>query len=291
MQGVEQPARGQTVFFAGEGYQNPRDLDANNYTLITFNEITTGARPDWVFGRQLCMHCEHPACASACPTTALTKTALGPVVFNEARCIGCRACMQACPFLIPKYDYENRAPMIHKCTFCADRIEAGLKPACATVPTERHWGHDRDDMVAEAKRRIATAPGTYIPEIYGLDEVGGPASASLVRAVRADRLHHRLPKTPMPDLTHRWLRVTPHVFGLLYGVFAALTWIVHRRSRRQESEGHHELADPAHLVGQSVAGDHGGGRRPGGGAVRVGSAASPTSTTPTPGAGGSATGS
>ena len=149
----------QTVFFAGEGYQNPRDLDANNYTIITFNEITTGARPDWVFGRQLCMHCEHPACASACPTTALTKTALGPVVFNEARCIGCRACMQACPFLIPKYDYENRAPMIPKCTFCADRIEAGLKPACATVcpPSAISFG-DRDDMVVEAKRRIATAP-------------------------------------------------------------------------------------------------------------------------------------
>ena len=44
-----------TDFFAGEGYQNPRDLDANNYTLITFNEIVTGAKPDWVFGRQLCM--------------------------------------------------------------------------------------------------------------------------------------------------------------------------------------------------------------------------------------------
>src|ERR1051326_451201 len=55
-----------TDFFAGDGYQNPRDLDANNYTLITFNEIVTGAQPDWVFGRQLCMHCEHPACASAC---------------------------------------------------------------------------------------------------------------------------------------------------------------------------------------------------------------------------------
>ena len=67
-----------TEFFAGAGYQNPIDLDANNYTLITFNEITTGARPNWVFGRQLCMHCDHPACASACPTTALTKTALGP---------------------------------------------------------------------------------------------------------------------------------------------------------------------------------------------------------------------
>ena len=38
----------------------------------------------------------------------------------------------------------------------------------------------------------------------------------------------------MPDLTHRWLRVTPHVFGLLYGLFAALTWIVHRRSGRPD---------------------------------------------------------
>ena len=161
----ERPAD-RTEFFAGDGYQNPRDLDANNYTLITFNEITTGARPNWVFGRQLCMHCDHPACASACPTTALTKTALGPVVFNESRCIGCRACMQACPFLIPKYDYDNLNPKIHKCTFCADRLEAGLKPACATVcPTGAISFGDRDDMVAESKRRIASAPGPYIPEI------------------------------------------------------------------------------------------------------------------------------
>ena len=163
-----------TDFFAGEGYQNPRDLDANNYTLITFNEIVTGSQPDWVFGRQLCMHCDQPACASACPTTALAKTPLGPVVFDEWRCIGCRACMQACPFLIPKYDYENFAPKIHKCTFCADRLEVGLDPACAKVcPTGAISFGDRDEMVAEAKRRIAEAPGTYIPEIYGLDEVGG----------------------------------------------------------------------------------------------------------------------
>src|ERR1043166_537545 len=65
-----------TDFFAGEGYQNPRDLDANNYTLITFNEIVNGPNPDWVFGRQLCMHCIQPACASACPTTAMFKTDL-----------------------------------------------------------------------------------------------------------------------------------------------------------------------------------------------------------------------
>jgi formate dehydrogenase iron-sulfur subunit len=233
----ERPAD-QTEFFAGDGYQNPRDLDANNYTLITFNEITTGARPNWVFGRQLCMHCDHPACASACPTTALTKTALGPVVFNESRCIGCRACMQACPFLIPKYDYDNLNPKIHKCTFCADRLEAGLKPACATVcPTGAISFGDRDDMVAEAKRRIATAPGTYIPEIYGLDEVGGTSVLHLSSVPFAQIGYLTgLPKTPMPDLTHRWLRVTPHVFGLLYAVFGALTWIMHRRHSKEKHE-------------------------------------------------------
>ena len=189
---VERPARRHTDFFSGAGYQNPRDLDANNYTLITFNEITTGAKPDWVFGRQLCMHCDQPACASACPTTALYKTPLGPVVFDESRCIGCRACMQACPFIIPKYDYENFAPKIHKCTFCADRLEVGLEPACAKVClTDAITFGDRDAMVTEAKRRIATAPGTYIPEIYGPKRSAVPVSCIFVGAVRADRLHYR----------------------------------------------------------------------------------------------------
>src|SRR4029078_3346790 len=73
----------QTESSAGDASQTPRDLDANNSTLITFNEITTGARPNWVFGRQLCMHCEQPACASACPTTALRKTELEPLTLHS----------------------------------------------------------------------------------------------------------------------------------------------------------------------------------------------------------------
>src|SRR5436190_1997070 len=92
------------------------------------------------------------------------------MIQDNTRCIGCRACMQACPFIIPKYDYESFAPKIHKCTFCADRLEVGLEPACAKVcPTGAITFGDRDDMVVEAKRRIAEAPGTYIPEIYGLE--------------------------------------------------------------------------------------------------------------------------
>ena len=105
-------------------------------------------------------------------------------------------------------------------------------------PTDAITFGDRDDMVAEAKRRIATAPGTYIPEIYGLDEVGGTSILHLSSVPFAQLGYITgLPKTPMPDLTHRWLRVTPHAFGLLYGLFAVLTWITHRRARRQ---GHEE---------------------------------------------------
>jgi hypothetical protein len=48
-----------------------------------------------------------------------------------------------------------------------------------------------------------------------------------------------LPKTPMPDLTHRWLRVTPHFFGLLYGLFGVFAWIMHRRNKNRRHEEPH----------------------------------------------------
>ena len=49
----------------------------------------------------MCMHCEEPACASVCPVGALQKTALGPVVYDADKCMGCRYCMPACPFQVP----------------------------------------------------------------------------------------------------------------------------------------------------------------------------------------------
>ena len=54
------------------------------------------------------MHCEEPTCASVCPVKALHKTELGPVVYDETRCIGCRYCMQACPFQVPSYEWTSR---------------------------------------------------------------------------------------------------------------------------------------------------------------------------------------
>ncbi|MBW2692387.1 MAG: 4Fe-4S dicluster domain-containing protein [Deltaproteobacteria bacterium] len=219
-------------FFAGDGYQNPRDLDEKNYTLITYREEPAEAQ--WVFGRLLCMHCASPACVSACPTGALQKLANGPVELTEWRCIGCRYCMQACPFVIPKFDYGSVFPKIHKCTFCADRLAADLEPACAKVcPTHAIEFGDRDEMLSEAKRRIADAPGRYVPHVYGEKEVGG-TNVFHLSSVPFEKLGYEtgLPNEPLPDLTHKSMRFVPRIFFTLLGVFGLMAWIVRRRNER-----------------------------------------------------------
>lgn len=69
---------------------------ANKYTVVLSK--------DDKFTRRLCMHCSDPTCASVCPVAALRKTADGPVIYDEKRCMGCRYCMLACPFNVPKYE-------------------------------------------------------------------------------------------------------------------------------------------------------------------------------------------
>jgi formate dehydrogenase iron-sulfur subunit len=219
-------------FFAGDGYQNPRDLDDKNYTLITYHEAPEES--EWVFGRQLCMHCTTPACVSVCPTGALQKLAEGPVELTEWRCIGCRYCMQACPFVIPKFNYDSPVPKIHKCTMCSDRMAADLDPACATVcPTKAIEFGDRDEMLEESRRRIAEAPGRYVPHIYGENEAGG-TNVFHLSSVPFEKIGYEtgLPNEPMPNLTHKSMRFVPSIFGGLLALFGSLAWIVRRRMKR-----------------------------------------------------------
>ena len=62
------------------------------------------------FMRRLCMNCNDPSCASVCPVGALQKTALGPVTYDASKCMGCRYCMVACPFSVPKYEWGKARP-------------------------------------------------------------------------------------------------------------------------------------------------------------------------------------
>ncbi|MGC9195468.1 MAG: 4Fe-4S dicluster domain-containing protein [Syntrophobacteraceae bacterium] len=87
------------------------------------------ARINFVF--MPCFHCEVPWCVSACPTGAMRKREKDGVVFVEAsQCIGCKACVTACPWGAPQWD--GAAGRVIKCDLCKDRLDEGLAPACVT---------------------------------------------------------------------------------------------------------------------------------------------------------------
>jgi formate dehydrogenase iron-sulfur subunit len=117
---------------------------------------------------------------------------------------------------------------------CADRVQEGLDPACAQVcPTHAIEFGDRDEMVAEAERRVAQNPGTYVPHIYGKDEVGGTNVLHL-SSVPFEKLGYEmgLPTEALPNLTHKSMRFVPTIFLTLLGFFSFCAWVVRRRMKR-----------------------------------------------------------
>lgn len=101
-----------------------------------------------------CNQCEHPPCVPICPVTAMYKRPDGLVEFDKDICIGCRACMAACPYDAIHIDPETHSAA--KCHFCAHRIELDLQPACVVVcPEEAIIVGDLDDPESVVSRRIA----------------------------------------------------------------------------------------------------------------------------------------
>ncbi|HUZ46936.1 MAG TPA: 4Fe-4S dicluster domain-containing protein [Terriglobia bacterium] len=190
------------------------------------------------FMRRLCMNCEDPTCASVCPVAALRKTPEGPVTYDQNRCIGCRYCMMACPFDVPKYEWGVLLPRVRKCDMCADRVAAGKQAACAEVcPTGATKFGDREALIAEAKERIAKNPKQYVNHIYGLNEVGG-TSVLLLSSVPFAEFGYKVDmlKQPLPVLTYRVLSRIPDLVAL-GGVFlGGIWWITHRREEVAAAE-------------------------------------------------------
>jgi formate dehydrogenase iron-sulfur subunit len=212
-----------TSFFAGPGYQNPGDLSPQTWCLVTYNEVILKGRYEWVFGKRQCMHCLVPGCASACPVKALEKLPNGPVVYHREKCIGCRYCMLACPFEVPRFEYESWNPYISKCTMCSARLAEGQITACARAcPTGAITFGDRDALLREAQQRIAGNPGKYIHHIFGLEEAGGTCVLH-ISSVPFKELGYvtRAPQSPMVAHTEPAMRAIPMVMLGLATVLGA----------------------------------------------------------------------
>ncbi len=229
----------------------PRDVPAkfksnDGLSGARFTSIVeiAGSQPETSrFVRRQCMHCQEPGCAAACLVGALVKRADGPVVYDAAKCIGCRYCMLGCPFSIPRYEYEQQLPYIKKCKMDETCRVAGGGPACTSAcPTGATVFGPREELLAEAERRIAERPDLYLDHIWGEREFGGtsviyvsdvPLGEVLAIPTREELEARAVPSLAtdsIPHLLHDWVMVAPVQFlGGLAGL-GALAFL-RRRSR------------------------------------------------------------
>ena len=191
------------------------------------------------FSRKLCMNCLDPACASVCPVAALRKTAAGPVIYEEDRCMGCRYCMAACPFQVPTYEWEARLPKVRKCDMCSDRVPGGGVTRCSEACAyEATITGERDDLIALARKRIQEKPAEYYPKIYGVQEVGG-TSVLILSAVPFEQIGYntKLSKTALPQYTWNALQHVPDVVVMGSVLMGGIHWISHRKEEVARKEG------------------------------------------------------
>jgi len=206
------------------------DLSATRWTTI----IT---RPDRHYVRKQCRHCIDPACVSVCPVGAMHKTPEGPVIYNSTICLGCRYCMMACPYGIPRYLWAEPVPYVRKCILCYDKIMSGEleQPGCTNAcPKDATIYGSRDDLLAEAHKRIDEKPELYVPKVFGEHEVGG-TSVLYVSDIDLGFLGWKdnLGKDPLPHKTWVYLDKVPYIVGAVGGLMAGIYWIIERRMRMQ----------------------------------------------------------
>ncbi|MGI9627805.1 MAG: 4Fe-4S dicluster domain-containing protein [Longimicrobiales bacterium] len=104
-----------------------------------------------------CNQCADPPCVFACPTSAMFQRSDGIVDFDKSACIGCKACIAACPYDAIFINPEDHSA--EKCNFCAHRLDVGLEPACVVVcPTQALLVGDLNDPGSEVAKIVNRDP-------------------------------------------------------------------------------------------------------------------------------------
>ena len=179
-------------------WDDPQDLSAKTLNVIKRYGVDgpKDSLAGFAFIKRHCMHCLDPACVSACPVSALVKNPdNGVVTYNKKACIGCRYCQVACPYNIPKFEWNSPFPEIVKCQMCAHLLaKGGISACCAACPTGASLFGPVEKLRTEAKRRLGMSPGEYydfpvanidstevqqhragdyVKHVYGAQELGG----------------------------------------------------------------------------------------------------------------------
>jgi formate dehydrogenase iron-sulfur subunit len=213
-------------------------LTGDTWTVVNLRTESMN-REQRVYVKWQCQHCEQPACAGVCPVTAITKLPQGPVVIDEDKCIGCRYCFQACPYKVPRFDFEKR--ITRKCTLCYDRIPLlnYMKPACvAACPVGALSFDYRHEIVKRAKRRLQKlGPSSYI---LGLKEAGGTDVLTILPAKPQDL---GLVVAPLKVVNQGLDKIRITTSGLLAAsLMAGVMHIYARKTQDRDKEGNeHDL--------------------------------------------------
>jgi Fe-S-cluster-containing dehydrogenase component len=222
---------------SGGLWQMPSDLNSKTKNIIQLYQEPDG--PGFAYVKKQCMHCLDPACVAGCPFDALKKNLWGAVTWDSSLCIGCRYCEVACPFDVPKFEWDKWNPKIVKCEFCFDqRLVHSKEPACTAVcPTGSVIFGKRVDLLARAKDRIAAAPGKYFEQrVYGEHEAGG-TQVLYLSSVGFDKIG--LPKLGTTSLGHYATKVTSVIYKWLSGpilLAGVLGMVIRKNWNRHEAE-------------------------------------------------------
>jgi formate dehydrogenase iron-sulfur subunit len=215
----------------------PRRWDVGDgLTARNWTSIVDGPKESHV--RKQCRHCLEPACVSACPVGAMHKTEIGAVIYDGAKCMGCRYCMMACPYEIPRYEWGRAVPYVQKCILCYERILQGQQPACTEAcPTQATIFGDREALLAEAHRRIREKPDLYINHVWGETEAHG-SSVLYISDVDLSFLTngHEIPGDPLPTKTAVAMEAVPYTFCGVLAFMGGLNWVIERRIKLQKEK-------------------------------------------------------
>ena len=155
-----------------------RRPEPHQYTTVNrFPGPQEGNERRDIYVKGNCLHCNDPACVSACLVGAMRKQPNGAVTYDAWKCMGCRYCMVVCPFQMPMYEYDKvLTPQVRKCMMCSNEgnPNKGGVPACVQAcPKECLTYGKRSELLVRAREKIERHPDVYIDHIYGEHEAGG----------------------------------------------------------------------------------------------------------------------